>query len=65
MTDRILIASYSYMGRKADVYYHNQLGYEVDFFAYNKYILSQSYEDKSLRYHEDAAENYVNGIKQV
>ena len=51
--------------KKAVVYYSSVLGYEVDFFAEDIYIISHAYDGRSLQYHEDAAENYVMGIKQV
>lgn len=54
------------MDLKAIVYY--AIGtdlYEVDYAKNGLIIATESYEGHSLRYHEDAAENYVNGIKKI
>lgn len=59
------MAIYQYMGKKAEIFLHNKLGYEIDFYEDNKYILSESYADKNFLYHADAAENYVTGIKKL
>ncbi len=56
---------YQFMGKKAEVFLHPALEYEIDFYEDNKYILSESYKDKNFRYHIDAAENYVQGIKKL
>ena len=51
---------------KAIVYY--EVGtdkFEVDYAKNGLLIATESYEGHSLRYHEDAAENYVNGIKKL
>lgn len=39
--------------------------YEIDFYSNTKIIATESYAFHTLRYHEDAAENYVNGIKKL
>ena len=39
--------------------------YEIDFYNGRKKIATESYAFHTLRYHEDAAENYVNGIKKL
>lgn len=54
------------MDLKAFVYYNPETDqYEVDYGKNGLYITTESYENHSLRYHEDAAENYVNGIKKI
>lgn len=65
MVERTFMISHSRMGKRADIYMHPHLGYEVDYFEDNKYLASESYAGKSLLYHEDAAENFVNGIKKI
>lgn len=50
--------------RKAIVYW-NEDKYEIDYAENGLIVTTESYEGKSLRYHEDAAENYVNGIKHL
>lgn len=52
-------------GRRAEVFETAEGKYEVDFFKDSKYILSESYKGKSIWYHADAAENYVEGIKKI
>jgi hypothetical protein len=46
---------------------HNRLSslYEIDFYKDKKKIATESYAFHTRRYHEDAAENYVNGIKKI
>jgi hypothetical protein len=39
--------------------------YEIDFYKGDNIIATESYAFHTLRYHEDAAENYVNGIKKI
>lgn len=39
--------------------------YEIDFYEGRKIVATESYAFHTLRYHEDAAENYVNGIKRL
>lgn len=39
--------------------------YEVDFYKADKIIATESYAFHTLRFHEEAAENYVNGIKKI
>ena len=39
--------------------------YEVQFYKNKKLVATESYAFHTLRYHEDAAENYVNGIKKL
>jgi hypothetical protein len=51
---------------KAIVYAEdNGTEFYVDFYKDGNYILSESYTDKNLYYHENAAENYVMGIKKL
>jgi hypothetical protein len=51
---------------KAIVYYDARKDqFEVDFGKNGLIIATESYPDHSLLYHEDAAENYVNGIKKI
>ena len=66
-SNRILISTYwsDDQKKRAEVFHNLQAGYEIDFFEDDKYILSESYEDKNLYYHEDAAENYVMGVKDI
>ena len=67
MADKIEISTYwsDDQTKKAVVYHIPSDGYEVDYFLNEAFILSQKYDGRSLQYHEDAAENYVLGIKQV
>ena len=39
--------------------------YEIDFYKDKKIVATESYAFHTRRYHEDAAENYVNGIKKI
>ena len=39
--------------------------YEIDLYEGKKKIATESYAFHTRRYHEDAAENYVNGIKRL
>ena len=39
--------------------------YEVDFYKANNVIATESYAFHTLRFHEEAAENYVKGIKKI
>ena len=39
--------------------------YEIDFYKNDTKIASESYAFHTRRYHEDAAENYVKGIKKI
>lgn len=49
--------------KRALVGYSSEKGcYYVDFYENNMYICSRWYVSKSLRYVEDAAENYVQNI---
>ena len=66
-SNRILISAYWSDDNKlrAEVYHNLNAGYEVDFFEDDKYVLCESYTDKNLYYHEDAAENFVNGVKKI
>lgn len=50
------IIKYSY-GSKDD--------FQINFYEDDKMIAIETYVDHSLRYYEDAAENYVKGIKKV
>lgn len=54
------------MDLKAIVYYNPETDqYEVDYGKNGLLIVTESYDGHSLRYHEDAVENYVNGIKKI
>lgn len=46
---------------------HNRLTsmYEIDFYKDRKKIATESYAFHTRGYHEDAAENYVKGIKKI
>lgn len=51
---------------KAIVYYNTDTDhYEVDYAKNGFLVTTESYDGHSLRYHEDAAENYVYGIKKL
>lgn len=39
--------------------------FHVNFYENDVKIASETYDKHDLRYYEDAAENYVNGIKKV
>ncbi len=39
--------------------------FEVIYAENGLIMATESYDGRSLRYHEDAAENYVNGIKKL
>ena len=39
--------------------------YAVAFFENDELISTETYHDKNLQYHEDAAENYVLGVKKI
>lgn len=49
----------------AKVYHIGNHDFEVDFYQNSVKIATESYENKSLQYHQDAAENYVLGIKII
>lgn len=54
------------MDLKAIVYHNTDKGYyEVDFAKNGLFIGTETYIDHNLQYHEDAAENYVLGIKKI
>lgn len=54
------------MDLKAIVYYAIETDrFEVDYAKNGLLIATESYEGHNLLYHEDAAENYVNGIKKI
>ena len=54
------------MDLKAIVYYDTDTDqYEVDYAKNGFLVTTESYDGHSLRYHEDAAENYVYGIKKL
>lgn len=59
------LISFSMSGRRAEVFQNPSGEYEVDFYKAGKYILSETYKGKSIWYHADAAENYVEGIKKI
>jgi hypothetical protein len=51
---------------KAIVYYNGiKDKFEIDFAKNGLIVATESYEEHNLLYHEDAAENYVNGIKKL
>ena len=51
---------------EAVVYYDSNTDqYEIDFIENGKIVATESYIDHNLHYHEDAAENYVLGIKKL
>jgi hypothetical protein len=51
---------------KAIVYLNQEKGcYEVDYAKNGLIIATESYIDHNLQYHEDAAENYVLGVKTL
>lgn len=52
--------------KKAIVYYDVvKKRFEVDFARGGLIVATESYDGRSERYHEDAAENYVMGVKQL
>lgn len=54
------------MDREAIVYYNSDTDhYEIDFAENGKVVATESYIEHNLQYHEDAAENYVLGIKTL
>lgn len=54
------------MDLKAIVYYNSATDqYEVDYAKDGFLVTTESYDGHSLVYHEEAAENYVNGIKKI
>jgi hypothetical protein len=51
---------------KAIVYYNTSTDkYEVDYAKNGFLVTTESYDGHGLIYHEDAAENYVYGIKKI
>ena len=50
---------------KAIVFMLDKNKYEVDFYKGGAIVATESYENRSLLYHEEAAENYVLGIKTI
>lgn len=53
---------YSEDGSKKAVVVEHRGDYSIDFYDNNRYNHTIMYTDRSLRYVEDAAENYVLGI---
>jgi len=54
------------MDLKAIVYLNQEKGcYEVDYAKNGLLVKTESYIDHNLQYHEDAAENYVLGVKTL
>lgn len=52
--------------KKAIVYYDIvEKRFEVDFAKDGLIVATETYEGKNEQYHEDAAENYVMGIKKL
>ena len=63
---RVISEHYSggHPNRKALVEDHNG-SYVVVYIEEDEVIATESYAEKSLQYHEDAAENFVLGIKKL
>lgn len=54
------------LDKKAIVYYNiTEKRFEVDFAKDGLIVATESYAQHSEQYHEDAAENYVMGIKTL
>lgn len=54
------------MNLKAIVYHNRETKhFEVDYIKNDLIIATESYKGHSEQYHEDAAENYVIGIKTI
>lgn len=52
--------------KKAIVYYDIvKKRFEVDFAKNGLIVATESYEGRSEQFHEDAAENYVMGVKHI
>jgi len=52
--------------KKAIVYYDIvKKRFEVDFAKNGLIVATESYDGRSEQYHEDAAENYVMGVKHI
>lgn len=47
------------------VYLNNFKQYINQYLVNNVIIKTESYEDHNLQYHEDAAENFVLGVKKI
>lgn len=66
MREQISIYYSDDMDLKAIVYYNKEkLCFEVDYAKNGLLVATESYINHSLQYHEDAAENYVLGIKTL
>lgn len=68
--NRELIAEYFSADKrlKAEIVkyrYPSREDMQINFYEDGRMIAVETYKDHSLRYYEDAAENYVNGIKKV
>ena len=50
---------------KTAAVYKTDKGFEVDFYANEQKLATESYPEHNESYHNDAAENFVLGIKQV
>jgi hypothetical protein len=64
---RVQISTYRSddMDLKSIVYLNQEKGrYEVDYAKNGLIVATESYIDHNLQYHEDAAENYVLGVKK-
>jgi hypothetical protein len=58
----VFVSDYNH--RKALVYKLKE-GYNVEFYLHEQRVREESYMGKSQRYHEDTAEDYVLGIKNL
>ena len=66
MREEIMVFRSEDMDLKAIVYYNSDIDhYEIDFAKNGKVVATESYIDHNLQYHEDAAENYVLGVKTL
>lgn len=58
---------YSDCGTKvARVFYNSSFDrFEIDYIQDNYVVKTESFEDRSIQYHEDFAEDYVMGIRKI
>ena len=52
-------------GKKAIVYFHTEMGWEVDLYENDVFLETRKVHDHSESYAEDVAENFVQGIYSV
>jgi hypothetical protein len=64
MSNRKEMHAYMQDGKTAKVYLTNE-GWEVDYYEGKTLLKSEPLHDHSESYAEDAADNYVMGIKQL